>query len=139
MQKASVNDFWKWLMIWVSPKSLTSLRGNAQRWILLTNRQFLVAKCKPIPGINDHDTIVQVDSRNHGSEEASNPTENSYVENSDMIDIWDDLQKFLNQFLSTFEPTRTVNDMGNETKHAINTAIDKDVPAKMSTLRFSQP
>ena len=56
-----------------------------------------------------------------------------------MLGFRDDLQKFQNQFLSTFEPTRTVNDLQNETKLAINTAIDKHVPTKMSTSRFSQP
>ena len=50
-----------------------------------------------------------------------------------MLGIRDDLQKFRNQFLSTFEPTQTVNDMWNETKLAINIAIDKHVPTKMST------
>ena len=31
--------------------------------LFLTNRLSLVVKCKPIPGISDHCTIVQVDSR----------------------------------------------------------------------------
>ena len=37
-----------------------------------------------------------------------------------------------NQFLSTFEPTSTVSELWIERKLAINTAIDKHVPTKMS-------
>lgn len=107
-------------------------------YIVLVNRPSLVNRCRPIPGVSDHD-IVLIDS---------NVTSHRRKPTRRLIYLWkqaniNEMKKELTEYSKTcygkFTISSSINEMWLDFKHNCIETLTKYVPSKMTTTRFNQP
>ena len=106
--------------------------------IFLTNRPSLVNRCCPIPGISDHDNVLN----------DSNITPHRRKPTRRLLYLWkqaniNEMKKELTEYSTTFyekfTTSSSINEMWLDFKHNCIETLAKHVPSKMTTTRFNQP
>jgi hypothetical protein len=113
-------------------------RGSNILDLYLTNRPTFVKKVSVVPGISDHDAVI-VDT-------CLRPSINKKVrrkifkytdENLDAVK--QDLLSYSVQFLDSLPDSRSVEENWNHFKSHLNKIIEKHVPSKFTSSRYSLP
>ena len=106
--------------------------------IFATNRPTLVTRCKPFPGIGDHD-IVLVDSQTIAPRLKPVKRLIHLWKRADVNALNQDVASFTSNFLSTYSTATPVELLWEEFSKSCQAAISKHVPSKLSSSRFDQP
>ena len=106
--------------------------------IFLTKRPSLVDKCKPIPGVSDHD-IVFVEASTRAAK--TKPTQQNILlwKHVYISNLKPDVLSFSNDLTSQCTSDTDVNTLWNSFKEFTSNLLDDKVPSKMTSARFSQP
>ncbi|XP_072169454.1 uncharacterized protein [Diadema setosum] len=106
--------------------------------LFLTNRPTLLNKCVALPGISDHD-IVLVESS--AAANRSRPVKRKVFlwKHADMESLREDCLAFQQAFTDQFDRTSPVQAMWDNFKNSLLHLMEKHVPSKMTSTRFSQP
>ena len=111
-------------------------RGNKTLDIFLTSNPGLIDRCKPIPGVGDHDAVL-IDTLIKPRH--TKPTRKT-------IHLWDkanitefktEVKAYINKFTAT--PFSTINDMWTSFRDNILKLLDKHVPHKQTRSRHTNP
>lgn len=109
-------------------------RGNKTLDIFLTSNPGLIDRCKPIPGVGDHDAVL-IDTLI--KPRRTKPTRRT-------IHLWDkanitefktEVTAYINKFTAT--PFSTINDMWTSFRDNILKLLDKHVPHKQTRSRHT--
>ncbi|KAK3083794.1 hypothetical protein FSP39_003288 [Pinctada imbricata] len=113
-------------------------RRNNLLDIFLTNRPSLINKCSPLPGLSDHD-VVLIDS---------NITPARQKPPSRIVHLWkkvdikvmeSDLSHQLESSFSGYSTNTPVDTLWTSFKTTCLNSIQKHVPTKLTSTRYSQP
>ena len=111
-------------------------RRNKTLDIFLTSNPGLIDRCKPIPGVGDHDAVL-IDTLI--KPRRTKPTRRT-------IHLWDkanitefktEVTAYINKFTTT--PFSTINDMWTSVRDNILKLLDKHVPHKLTRYRHTNP
>jgi len=106
--------------------------------IFATNRPSLVNKCTPIPGISDHD-IVLTDVNILTARRKPVARLIHLWKKADLESMTSDLTNFTTRFTSSNNASTPINNLWDTFKKECTAAINKHVPSKMTSTRYSQP
>jgi hypothetical protein len=98
-------------------------RGNKTLDIFLTSNPGLIDRCKPIPGVGDHDAVL-IDTLTIHLWDKANITE-----------FKTEVTAYINRFTAT--PFSTINDMWTSFRDNILKLLDKHVPHKQTRSRHT--
>ncbi|XP_063969561.1 uncharacterized protein LOC135157548 [Lytechinus pictus] len=113
-------------------------RGQSILDVFLTNRPSLIRKCIPLPGISDHDMVLTVaDIR----AKIQRPIKRKVYlwKKANMDTIREAMASFAESYLAQTSLDTPVESQWTEIKSKILSALEEDVPSKMTSCRFSQP
>ena len=118
----------------VDPKT----RRESTLDIILTSHPSLKLRCKPLPavGLSDHD-IVLYDTSIQPFRTRPSRRKIFLWNKADNFGIKSDVQTFSDTFMKT--QFNTVSDMWDSLKTALDSIIEKRVPSKLSSPRFTNP
>ena len=104
----------------------------------MTNMPSLVDKCRPAPGVGDHDIVYVTSS---ASVRRSKPVQHKiYLWNkADLDTMKGECCSITTKFLKDFTTSSTVEEIWSAIKTSILELQEKHVLSKMSSRRFSQP
>ena len=106
--------------------------------ILLTNRPTLISSCSPAPGLSDHD-MVNFTSSIQARRRKPVKRKISLWKKADLDLLNAELSDFTADFVSKNSASTDVNSLWVQFQTACLSALDKHVPSKMTSSRFSQP
>ena len=113
-------------------------RKNNTLDVFITNRPSLIQKCKPVPGVSDHD-IVFVES--NISATRSKPTQRKILlwKRANYTGMKESVNLASTSFMEKHKASTDVNQLWGDFKDMCHQAISNNVPSKLTTTRFSQP
>ena len=106
--------------------------------VFITNRPSLIQKCKPVPGVSDHD-IVFVESSISVGKSKTPPRKIFLWKNINLPALKEDAQQFAGDFTARFNSSTPINNLWQSFKDGCSNLVETHVPSKMSSVRFSQP
>ncbi|XP_071503755.1 uncharacterized protein [Diadema antillarum] len=113
-------------------------RGQAILDVFLSNRPSLIRKCIPLPGISDHDMVLTVADIRAKLQRPSR--RKIYLwKKANMVAIRETMGSFADTFLAETSLDTPIENQWMEIKNKILSVLEKDVPSKMTSCRFSQP
>ena len=113
-------------------------RGQNLLDIFVTNRPSLLNKCTPLPGLSDHD-IVLVDSNITPARQKPPKRLIHLWKKTNIPDMEADLKNNLESAFSTYDTHTPVDTLWTTFKNTCLSNIQKHVPSKLSSSRYSQP
>ena len=104
--------------------------------LVLTSHPSLVNRCKPLPGISDHD-IVLIDA-NVRATRTRTPKRKIYLwKTANTQELQDEVRTNMEDFSSNEFPT--IDDMWTSFKNILLNAMEKSVPSKLSRSKPTHP
>ena len=106
--------------------------------LFATSRPSLLTKCVPHPGISDHEIVI-VESEI--SVKYKRPVRRKIYlwKKANTNNLKEDFQKFSKDFVNEYHSNKDINALWNVFAKKSQTLLDKHVPSKFTTQRFSQP
>ena len=112
--------------------------GDETMGVFITNRSSLIYKCKPIPGVSDHD-IVFVEAKVLVPRKKLSQTKIYLWKQADLDNMDLKVKAFSPSFTSEYTADTGINTLWSSFKTFCSEAIDSFVPLKMFSSRFHQP
>ena len=108
-------------------------RGESILDVFLTNRPYLIEKCKTVPGVSDHDIVfVKASTR-------ATRTKNFLLKHVDIDEKKPDVIDFSTRFTTQYSNSTGVNELWDTLKDYTLGFLQDKVPSKMTSSRFCQP
>ncbi|MCG8035359.1 MAG: hypothetical protein JAZ03_24705 [Candidatus Thiodiazotropha taylori] len=113
-------------------------RGQNTLDIFISNRPSLIERCKPLPGVSDHDVVfVQASTRVPRNKP---PSRRIFLwKHAKTENLRDKISEFSKSFTDNNSPNSDINRLWDTFRNFCSEAISENVPSKMSSTRFSQP
>ena len=106
--------------------------------VFITNRPSLIQKCKPVPGVSDHD-IVFVES-NISATRSKPPQRKIFLwKRANYVGMKESVNLASASFVAKNKTSTDINQLWGDFKDMCHQAITDNVPTKMTSTRFSQP
>ena len=106
--------------------------------VFITNRPSLIQKCKPVPGVSDHD-IVFVES-NISATRSKPPQRKIFLwKGAYYVGMKESVNLASASFVAKNKTSTDINQLWGDFKDMCHQAITDNVPTKMTSTRFSQP
>ncbi len=106
--------------------------------LFFTSNATLVDSVKPIPGISDHDNIIQVNFKLAPKVQKSKPRKVWKYNKANYEAMKEDLSVSYIEFTAC-STTRTVDENWNSFQSILLKSMEKNIPSKMSSTRFNVP
>ena len=113
-------------------------RGNRILDIFLTNRPTLIGRCEILPGISDHEAVLTV-AEVKARYQKPVAREIRLWDKGNLDQVKRDLLNFSQAFVSENTVTTPVNKLWDAIVDNINITVEKNIPTKTTSTRFSQP
>ncbi len=106
--------------------------------LFFTSNATLIDSVKPIPGISDHDSIIQVNFKLAPQVQKSKPHKIWKYNKANFDAIKEDLSANYADFASN-STSRTVDENWDSFQSTLLKSMDQNIPSKMSSTRFNVP
>ena len=106
--------------------------------VFITNRPSLIEKCKPIPGLSDHD-IVFVQASTRVPRQRPPRRKIRLWGKADTAGLHQSASEFASNFTSQYSAASDIDTLWTVFRDFCIKAMDTHVPSKMTTTRYSQP
>ena len=114
-------------------------RGNNILDILLTNRPSLVHRCRPLPGISDHDSIVHCEFNILAKHNRPVKRQIHQWRKADFNKIREEVRKRVSEFIETFSIATPIPELWKALSGIIKDIVVTQVPSKITSQRYSVP
>jgi hypothetical protein len=106
--------------------------------IFCTNRPTLVDRCYPIPGLSDHDTVL-IDTNLIPNRQKPIQRKICLWKKVNITAMREDLSSFSSSFTAEYSTATHINTLWSIFKNKCTAALEKFVPSKLTSTRYSQP
>ena len=106
--------------------------------VFITNRPSLFQKCKPVPGVSDHD-IVFVESTISAIRSKPQQRKIFLWKRANYVGMKESVSLASASFVAKNKMSTDINQLWGDFKDMCHQAITDNVPTKMTSTRFSQP
>jgi len=106
--------------------------------LFLTNNILNITNTQVVPGLSDHDMLI-IDADLRPMRQKLRPRQIFLYSRSDSDSIKQDLTAYSTDFFSTDPHTRPLSSNWNSLKHAIHTAMNRHIPQKTLSSRYTLP
>jgi hypothetical protein len=113
-------------------------RGNNTLDLFITNRPTLIEKCKPLPGISDHDAVF-IQAQTTASRLKLPSRKILLWKKANTADMSTAIRDFSSDFTTRYTQDTDVNTLWKTFRDFVDSTIQAHVPSKMTSTRFSQP
>ncbi|XP_052224149.1 uncharacterized protein LOC127839803 [Dreissena polymorpha] len=113
-------------------------RGNNTLDLFLTNRPSLIERCKPLPGISDHEAVF-IQARSTAARLKPSPRKILLWKNANTTEISSAILDFSRDYTSRYTKETNINILWKTFRDFVETSLKTHVPSKMTSTRFNQP
>ena len=106
--------------------------------VFITNRPSLIEKCKPMPGLSDHD-IVFVQASTRVPRQRPLRRQIRLWGKADTAGLHQSASEFTSEFTDQYSASTDIDTLWTSFRDYCIKAMDTHVPSKMTTTRYSQP
>jgi hypothetical protein len=107
--------------------------------LFFTNNPSLIDSVKPIPGISDHDSIVQVNFKISAPVQKTKPHKIYKFKQANFDKMREELSIFSSEYFQNNPHLNSVDTNWRSLKKKLLEVMDKYIPSKMSSTRFNLP